>query len=345
MGGEYSFLEGMTKAANPYLQGAMKEGWRRKSEDKATAEAIKRTQDSRRFQLNRDLAGTGTAPEGAFAGSEFSKELGGINTAQRDTAEIEKARKIANDRNVNLKRAFDMLPGVEKLMNGSLPTPTKVNGMNMFVSVLKSAGVEGLTKWDNSKMINYEESLKTTYEEIGASASQAVTNLGEAYTKNNPSVEMARERWRLLDEKWGKIEATTKNSGLKKQIAGIRVHGKMVFDAYEKKKQGEVKKQNDLDIAQRKSDIILDRKKQVAGLKTGTLNINTPKFKKDVVSILKETKPDEWTDAKPEKKKLMMLMETINQMKQFHGDSVAINETESGITEFIKDGKIIGRWR
>ena len=240
MGGGYSFIQGMTEAANPYLQGAMKEGWRRKREDKATAAAIKSTQDSRRFQLNSALAGTGSAKEGAFADSPYSKELGGINTAQRDIAEIEKARKIANDRIVNLKRAFDMYEGAEKLLGGDLPIKDKVNGMNMIVSVLEHSGVKGVTKWDNARMINYEQGVKTMNDEIGASASQDITNLSEAYTKNNPSIQMAQERWRLNDEKWGKIEATTKNKDLKKRIALARVHGKMVFEAYKEKKQAEV---------------------------------------------------------------------------------------------------------
>ena len=359
MGGEYSFLEGMSKAANPYLQGAMQEGWRRKREDKATEAAVKSTEESRRFQLNSVLAGTGSAKEGAFADSPYSKELGEINKYKKDIAErervqekIDEARKKANHRNKQIQFMFDASRKVKDMATSGESDDTVLPVINQLMGVYREMGYP-MEDWKSTDRINFTKKIKSVNNKIIAGITtkvdKCIKDISELSADTiqpgmaiNAKVTFALEEIALLE-----ANITDKGTlailALKKE--SIKTAAK---DAIEKNTK-ETDRQKRLADAKATENRALENKKKMlahkAGLPQKPLNINTPKFKKDVVSILKDTKPDEWADASPAKKKMLMLMETINQMKQYHGDSVEINETESGITEFIKDGKVIGRWR
>ena len=168
MGGEYSFLEGMSKAANPYLQGAMQEGWRRKREDKATEAAVKSTEESRRFQLNSVLAGTGSAKEGAFADSPYSKELGEINKYKKDIAEreqaqekIDEARKTVDHKNKQLGLLSTATKDLQKtIKDPNIPNDLKLANINAMYGQYRELGYN-MPDWETSDLLNYQEKIKS----------------------------------------------------------------------------------------------------------------------------------------------------------------------------------------
>ena len=162
MGGEYSFLQGATDAFNPYFKGAVEEKWRRKREDKATADAIQKTKEGRDWQVGLTRAGSGMG--GSFespqlqALADFKKSEYEKQQAQKT---IDETRKTVDHKNKQLGLLSTATKDLQKtIKDPNIPNDLKLANINAMYGQYRELGYN-MPDWKTPDLLNYQEKIKS----------------------------------------------------------------------------------------------------------------------------------------------------------------------------------------
>ena len=336
MGGEYSFLEGMTKAANPYLQGAMKEGWRRKSEDKATAEAIKRTQDSRKWQTGLELAKRGV-------GEFDNPQLQALRDSQKDINEqkivqkkIDETRAAMADKIKNLQFMFDASKNIKTMAMSGEPDATVLANINQLMSIHRDMGYP-MPDWTPTDRINYVEKIKSINNKY-ITAVREKTNTFSKDISSIPSSTMQPKMWvnqkakNLLAE-FAVVKVNITDTGTLATIAleenSIKKTAKDFGIEFDKKKD----RQNKITDAKAKEGRALEDKKTMATFKAGL----TPKPTGELTeaSVLKTLNDQSWMS---EKKLATMTKQYVKEKKKLKGSGLTEGQIRFEALNIVLEG-------